>query len=302
MKKCTYYIDLDIERSISQGCISLRRGESGRQITAQLTRGGEPYVPADGSYAVLLAEKPDGTQIFGGCFLDGGRISFAVTAQMTAAAGAVRCEIRIYGEGGELLITPWFTVHVFETAADESGIVSLSEATALTELICDARAAIERCERAGFDEITATVDKGTGTPAVEAGMSESGGKRCAVFAFSNLKGADGSDASVTAASIKSALGYTPGDSADITELTEQSHGHGNKAVLDKITGILTAGNVDSPGNTLDLVTYQAFMAKLNEAAQQIMEMLQAYSKPLNITVGGTTYTYNGTQEVSVTVS
>ena len=33
-----------------------------------------------------------------------------------------------------------------------------------------------------------------------------------------------------------------------------------------------------------------------------MEMLQAYSKPLNITAGGTTYTYNGTQEVSVTVS
>lgn len=29
MKKCTYYIDLDIEKSISQDCISLRRGAAG---------------------------------------------------------------------------------------------------------------------------------------------------------------------------------------------------------------------------------------------------------------------------------
>lgn len=125
------------------------------------------------------------------------------------------------------------------------------------------------------------------------------------------KGEPGSDASVTAANIKSALGYTPAGSKDIPTVpttdiaanTEARHTHSNKAVLDKITGLLTAGTVDNPGNTLDLVTYQALMAKLNAGAEQILQMIPTAlpnPKPLTLT-GGATGSYDGSEAKEITI-
>lgn len=127
------------------------------------------------------------------------------------------------------------------------------------------------------------------------------------------KGDPGSDASVTAANIKAALGYTPADSediptvptTDITANTEARHSHSNKAVLDKITGLLTAGTVDNPGNTLDLVTYQALMVKLNAAAEQVSQMIPTELKnpnALTIKVNGTETAYDGSEAKTVEIS
>lgn len=129
----------------------------------------------------------------------------------------------------------------------------------------------------------------------------------------NIKGAPGSDASVTAANIKAALGYTPADSEDIPTVpttdiaanTEARHSHSNKAVLDKITGLLTAANVDNPGNTLDLVTYQALMSKLNDAAEQVSQMIPTELKnpnALTIKVDGTETAYDGSEAKTVEIS
>lgn len=127
------------------------------------------------------------------------------------------------------------------------------------------------------------------------------------------KGDPGSDASVTAANIKSALGYTPADSEDIPAVpttdiaanTEARHSHSNKAALDKITGLLTAGTVDNPGNTLDLVTYQALMVKLNAAAEQVSQMIPTVlpnPNALTIKVNGAETAYDGSEAKTVEIS
>lgn len=127
------------------------------------------------------------------------------------------------------------------------------------------------------------------------------------------KGEPGSDASVTEANIKSALGYTPADSEDIPTVpttdiaanTAARHTHDNKAVLDQITGLLTASTVDNPGNTLDLVTYQALMAKLNAGAEQILQMIPTTlpsPNALTIKIGSTTVTYDGSSAQTVEIS
>lgn len=127
------------------------------------------------------------------------------------------------------------------------------------------------------------------------------------------KGDPGSDASVTAANIKTALGYTPADSEDIPTVpttdiaanTEARHTHSNKAVLDKITGLLTASTVDNPGNTLDLVTYQALMAKLNAAADRVMKMIPTElpnPNALTLKVDGTETAYDGSEAKTVVIS
>lgn len=127
------------------------------------------------------------------------------------------------------------------------------------------------------------------------------------------KGAPGSDASVTAANIKAALGYTPADSEDIPTVptediaanTEARHSHSNKTVLDKITGLYTVANIDNPGNTFDLVTYQALMAKLNAAAEQVSQMIPTElknPKALTIKVDGTETAYDGSEAKTVEIS
>lgn len=132
----------------------------------------------------------------------------------------------------------------------------------------------------------------------------------------NIKGAPGSagsDASVTAANIKTALGYTPADSKDIptvptediTANTAARHSHSNKGVLDQITGLLTASTVDHPGNTLDLVTYQAFMVKLNAGAEQILQMIPTTlpnPNALKIKIGSTAVTYDGSTAQTVEIA
>ena len=125
----------------------------------------------------------------------------------------------------------------------------------------------------------------------------------------NYSGGDDTGA-LTAEAIIAALGYTPADSEDIptediTANTEARHEHSNKAVLDEITGLLTAGTVDNPGNTLDLVTYQALMAKLNAAAEQVLQMIPTELKnpnALTIKVDGTETAYDGSEAKTVEIS
>lgn len=102
------------------------------------------------------------------------------------------------------------------------------------------------------------------------------------------KGDPGSDASVTAANIKAALGYTPvkpGDlpsvpTAEIKANTAARHTHSNKAVLDEITGQVTAENVFNPDNMTDLVQYSAFQI----AAQHIIDQIPTTDSVVSATL------------------
>lgn len=81
-----------------------------------------------------------------------------------------------------------------------------------------------------------------------------------------VPGKNGSDATVTVESITGALGYKPAAPSDIPVVpdaeisanTAARHLHANKAVLDGITGQVTADKVNAPDHTTDLVQYGAF--------------------------------------------
>lgn len=126
------------------------------------------------------------------------------------------------------------------------------------------------------------------------------------------KGDPGSDATVTADSIKTALGYTPvkpGDvptvpTAEINANTAARHTHANKSVLDTITGQVTAENVDNPANTTDLVQYGAFLIAAQQIISQIPSVPDSLKNPnaLTIKVGGTTTVYDGSAAKSVEIT
>ena len=77
---------------------------------------------------------------------------------------------------------------VFAPKMEESSVTSSAEATALTELIADAREAIEASRSGGVEAAEARVDAATGTPGVSVQLQEKNGKKTLSFAFSGLKG------------------------------------------------------------------------------------------------------------------
>lgn len=126
------------------------------------------------------------------------------------------------------------------------------------------------------------------------------------------QGPAGSDASVTAANIKSALGYTPADSKDIPTVptddisknTAARHEHNNKSVLDQITGVVTADKIRKPDHTTDLVQYDAFQAASQMIISQIPTVPDALKNPnaLTIKIGSATVTYDGSSAQTVEIS
>ena len=125
-------------------------------------------------------------------------------------------------------------------------------------------------------------------------------------------GPAGSDASVTAANIKEALGYTPAKSTDIPTVptediaanTEARHSHSNKAVLDKITGVVTTDKIGKPDHVTDLVQYDAFQIAAQRIISQIPTVPAALPNPnaLTIKIGSTTVTYDGSSAQTVEIA
>lgn len=129
-------------------------------------------------------------------------------------------------------------------------------------------------------------------------------------------GKDGSDATVTSENIAGALGYTPAapddipvvPTAEISANTAARHSHTNKAVLDGITGQVTADKVNDPDHTTDLVQYGAFQIAANQLAQQIISQIptvpSALPNPeaLTIKIGSTTVTYDGSAAKTVEIA
>lgn len=132
-------------------------------------------------------------------------------------------------------------------------------------------------------------------------------------------GKDGSDATVTAASIKGALGYTPaapGDipvvpTAEIAANTAARHSHANKRVLDGITAAKTAAWDAKAGTAAATQSVAGLMSAADKAKLDGIErgankttVPTALKNPnaLTIKIGGTTVTYDGSAAKTVTIA
>ena len=132
-------------------------------------------------------------------------------------------------------------------------------------------------------------------------------------------GKDGSDATVTAASIKGALGYTPaapGDipvvpTAEISANTGAHHSHANKAVIDGITAAKTAAWDGKAGTAAATQSAAGLMSAADKAKLDGIErgankttVPTALKNPkaLTIQIGGTSVTYDGSTAQTVTIA
>lgn len=134
----THRITLDVDAPSSQAAVTLRQGENAHRFEIFLNRSTQPYRISEECHAVLAAAKSDGTQLLNPCTIENDTVIYDLTAQTTAAAGRLDCEVRLYGAENKLLIAPRFAVYVEKSAIDESAVESSDEFSALNELILKA--------------------------------------------------------------------------------------------------------------------------------------------------------------------
>ena len=136
MNYTEHKITLDVNESVSQVSLSVKKGDTGRRLLILLAEKGYPYHISKDCYAVFTAYKPDGKVVFNNCSIDDCVIVYDFTEQTVAAAGFVDCEIILYGANGKQITSASFSIIVEDTIYDtETEIESTSEYNALADLI-----------------------------------------------------------------------------------------------------------------------------------------------------------------------
>lgn len=165
MNFSNYRISLDIHETESGLSLRAKKGDTIRKIYVTLMDGGAPYRITPDCSAAFTARKPDNTILFNNALIENNAIVYELTPQTTAAAGQVRCEVRLYGGDGRLITSPRFFLDVDDTVFTEGDeVVSEDEYTILEDAIRAAKDAVEQI----VADFRARVESGEFTDAVSA--------------------------------------------------------------------------------------------------------------------------------------
>lgn len=103
--------------------VKLQTASSGVRIEIAIVNAGAP-VDTDGMTARIRASKPDNTNVYNNCAVDGGRVIYDVTTQTVSAAGKVMFQLEL-SRNGKVLYTPIFYGYVSNNIA--AGVESSNE-------------------------------------------------------------------------------------------------------------------------------------------------------------------------------
>ncbi len=123
MNNSQYRITLDVHSAQAQVQLVARRGETGRVIRIHLTERGRPYAVAPGCVAEFAAMLPDGTLLKNACGIVGSEIVYKLTPRTTALSGLLECEIRLTDSMNTLLVSPRFSLAVYDTVYNQGDAV-----------------------------------------------------------------------------------------------------------------------------------------------------------------------------------
>lgn len=159
MNYAIFPFTLELQKTLSQISIPVTVGDTKRQFLISLTNGGKPYKITDGCRAAFTGTKADGKILYNDCvIMDNTAIRYDFTEQTTSAPGRIDCQLKLYGEDGEIIAAPHFTMVVYKAAAHIDSKVSEDEKTAIENMIAReaGRIVAEEARKESFAEMMAS--------------------------------------------------------------------------------------------------------------------------------------------------
>ncbi|MBR3416974.1 MAG: SGNH/GDSL hydrolase family protein [Clostridia bacterium] len=105
-------LTLDLHRAVAPHVISLKRGDTARELHITLTDNGAPYVITDDCTAELVGYLPIQTAAELPLTAEGNVLSATIPSSWVTTAGEIVCEVRVYSGTSLLLISPSFSLYV----------------------------------------------------------------------------------------------------------------------------------------------------------------------------------------------
>lgn len=156
MNYSTYRFSLDIQSTQSQVSLPVMLGDTARRLYISLTDGGKPYVIAEGCRASLAARKADGKTLLHDCIIEKNTyIRYDFTEQTATALGLTECNILIYGDDGEIIGSPRFSLVVYNDVVGLD-VVSEDDLATISRIIAGEHERTAACEAAIADTKEAT--------------------------------------------------------------------------------------------------------------------------------------------------
>lgn len=147
MSTFNYRFTLEIQSTMSQASLPVRRGDTNRSLYITLTDGGSPYIIPKGYTAVFVGKKADGAILTSYCIIEKDSIvRYDFTEQTSNVAGIVDCEIRVYAPVGEgekpnMVTSPKFVMVVDERVVlDDEIAPSADQMKTFDEIATDEQA------------------------------------------------------------------------------------------------------------------------------------------------------------------
>ena len=129
---------IDLNKPALRGTIYVRQGDTrARTIHIRLTENGKVKDLSNASLCELLIKKPDGNQCDQTMVRDGNELQYTFRTQDINVAGECFCQVMVNFRDGGSLVSPDFTVMVYEKVIDQALEKSTNEYSALATIKID---------------------------------------------------------------------------------------------------------------------------------------------------------------------
>lgn len=152
-------IIIPIDKHIDRISAAVKKGSNTDVICITLTEQGKVYDLDNVDMVAVKGIKPDGLEIYNTCVINNNEIHYSVTDQTVNVKGIVKCELVLFDNTGDKIISAGFELKVYDEIFDDEVIESENEYGVIQTLISEAEAvkrAAESCaSRAYHSEIQA---------------------------------------------------------------------------------------------------------------------------------------------------
>ena len=141
-------IRLEMKNHKSTVKISVRKGDTKtRTVHATLANSGSLISLKNALLAEIIIDKPDGTQCYNNCVIDGDEIQYTIRSQAINVEGICKCHFEITYEDGAVVYSPEFSMVVYDPMRNKNVIKSQNEYSALTEQVVMAKGYAQAAEK-----------------------------------------------------------------------------------------------------------------------------------------------------------